>query len=244
MSFLPESTTMNDAELSKSRGRGETRLRGHPRHDSYYSKRNERVLAEGCGAEEKAPHLGGISPQKRSGMVRNGMEDGPVEPGEVGCSGGAPCARLGSLSGRRSGVPMRKLNMGAVCVLQAMAVETPGVRGGSSDSVCQTNSGRYLGDRRMRKAPRDTALQTEESEPKRCEVVQCRRLLGDVAMEGAHVQRRWANGLRNRRQLAITVTIDPPTTANLQTEESGPKRCEVVQCRRILGDVAMEEAHV
>ena len=89
-----------------------------------------------------------------------------------------------------------------------------------------------------------TALQTEESEPKRCEVVQCRRLLGDVAMEGAHVQRRWANGLRNSRQLAITVTTDPPTTADLQTEESGPKRCEVVQCRRMLGDVAMEEAHV
>ena len=92
--------------------------------------------------------------------------------------------------------------------------------------------------------PATAELQTEESGPKWCEGVQCRRLLGDVAMEGAHVQRRWANGLRNSRPFAITVAIDLPATADLQTEESGPKRCEGGRCRRMLGDVTLEGAHV
>ena len=244
MSAQPESTMLREDDPSKVGGEVRPARRGHPRHDSYNLKWNERVLAGGCGAKAKAPHLGGILPQQQSVMVRNGVEGGPFETGEVEHSGGAECACVDSHSGRWGGGLKRRLNEDAVCSSQAMAVENPEARGGSSSSVRQTISGRYMEDSRMRKTQRDKALQTGESGPKRNAVLQCCRRLGDVTVESAHVQRRWANGIWYSRPCAITVAIDIPAMADLQTEESGPKRSAVLQGHRRLGDVTVEDAHM
>ena len=209
-------------------------MRGHPRHDSYYSKQNRRVPAEGCGAERLAPHLGGHSSEKRSRTVRDGMEDRPAQLGEVGYHGRVPCSRLGSFLGRRSGMQLRWLNVNAVYVLQAMAGEASEVRGGSSDSEGRTDSGRCLGDGRVREAPRSTALRTEDSGPKWKGIEQCRRTLEELAMEEAYMQRSWANGIQNGGRLALTATIDSRAKAERRNCMAGPKRCEKSQCRRTI----------
>ena len=209
-------------------------MRGHPRHDSYYSKQNRRVPAEGCGAERLAPHLGGHSSEKRSRTVRDGMEDRPARLGEVGYHGRVPGSRLGSFLGRRSGMQLRWLNVNAVYVLQAMAGEASEVRGGSSDSEGRTDSGRCLGDGRVREAPRSTALRTEDSGPKWKGIEQCRRTLEELAMEEAYMQRSGANGIRNGGRLALTATIDSRAKAERRNCMAGPKRCEKSQCRRTI----------
>ena len=121
MSLLPESTTMNDAEQSKSRGRGETRLRGHPRHDSYLLNGLSNVA--GCGGKVGSigPHQSGLMLTERPNSTLDDKEDRSARWGKQEDGVAARRAGIGGKERRRSGMQMRCLNAVPLCHAQSVA---------------------------------------------------------------------------------------------------------------------------
>ena len=80
----------------------------------------------------------------------------------------------------------------------------------------------------------------EDSGTKRRETDQCCRTREELAMEGAYMHCRGANGVRNGRRLALITTIDSRGKADQRNCMTGQKRYGISQCSRMIEGLTTE----